>query len=498
MPEELSLETTNITGVEVLKTGTWNRRDYSTQDLDALVQSFEKLQGTYQPFGKIGHLSDQKYNEPGQPAVGWITSLYRRGASLYADFKEVPAKVADLIEAGAYKMRSAEIWFDKEIDGVRYPAILKAVAWLGADVPAVSGMSNAFDMYEDEDGDKVAIALMDMTFDQTRESVHAALAKKYPPMEYSDDEYADNEQRLTSHLPEGAKWDGPSCYICDIYDDHVIVYSYDYTKYYSLTYAVDDYGKVELGDPMMAMRTYETMDEPEDELEEYSVGEEAQRLLARLELEEAGKQGSKIAGGYLKRAISAMGDVTSSGTPDVEVQNVTVNITRSEEESPAEEESMQDEEIRAVLGLSEEADIKQALIGLKARQVDPDEHQKLEQERDELLSEKTERTAEATVDLAMQEGKVTKAQRDWAIGYAKGDPKGFGTYVDNAPTYVELDKEHGADSDEGDPEDGAGQETAEQREVREKMGIPAERLTDSRTLAERLDTQREEAQKAPA
>ncbi|KKK46628.1 hypothetical protein LCGC14_3163340, partial [marine sediment metagenome] len=309
-----------------------------------------------------------------------------------------------------------------------------------------------------------------------REAVHAALAKKFPPVEYSDDEYTD-EQQLSTHLPEGAKWEGPSCYVADIYDDHVIVFSYDYTKYYSIPYTIDDDGMVELGEAEHAMKTYEIVTGSHEEDEEYSVAEEAQRLLARLELEEAGKQGSKIAGGYLKRAISAMGSTTVNGASNIVVHNVTVGAAHSEESDPAEEESMQDAEIRAVLGLSEEADIKQALIGLKARQIDPDEHQKLEQERDELLSEKTERTAEATVDLAMQEGKVTKAQRDWAVNYAKSDPEGFGTYVDNAPTYVELDKEHGADSDEGDPEGGAEQETAEQRQVREKMGIPAERLT---------------------
>ena len=44
--------------------------------------------------------------------------------------------------------------------------------------------------------------------------------------------------------------------------------------------------------------------------------------------------------------------------------------------------------------------------------------------------------ATAAVDAAVEAGKVTPAQRDWALGYAKADPEGFAGYVEAAPAIV--------------------------------------------------------------
>ncbi len=47
--------------------------------------------------------------------------------------------------------------------------------------------------------------------------------------------------------------------------------------------------------------------------------------------------------------------------------------------------------------------------------------------------------ANALVNSAMEEGKVTAAQKDWAVKYATDDPEGFGTYVAKASRVVPMD-----------------------------------------------------------
>lgn len=55
-----------------------------------------------------------------------------------------------------------------------------------------------------------------------------------------------------------------------------------------------------------------------------------------------------------------------------------------------------------------------------------------------LRQELDERKAGELVDSAMQAGKVTPAQRDWAMSYAQRDPKGFVTYVSKALKVVPV------------------------------------------------------------
>ena len=44
--------------------------------------------------------------------------------------------------------------------------------------------------------------------------------------------------------------------------------------------------------------------------------------------------------------------------------------------------------------------------------------------------------AEAAVDAATAAGKITPASREWALGYARKDPDGFGAYVEAAPVLL--------------------------------------------------------------
>lgn len=53
-----------------------------------------------------------------------------------------------------------------------------------------------------------------------------------------------------------------------------------------------------------------------------------------------------------------------------------------------------------------------------------------------LQSDSVETKASAAVDDAIQAGKVTPGQRDWAMAYARKDPEGFADYVGAAPAIV--------------------------------------------------------------
>jgi hypothetical protein len=147
-PAPASLPTVDLAGVEILRPGEWNGREYTIADIDAMVAAFHALRGVYAPPGKLGHNPEQRLlTADGLPAAGWVKNLYRRGDRLLADFARIPAKVAELIRAGGYRARSAEIWFNARFGDQVYPVVLKAVSWLGEDAPAVSGLADVVALY---------------------------------------------------------------------------------------------------------------------------------------------------------------------------------------------------------------------------------------------------------------------------------------------------------------------------------------------------------------
>lgn len=140
--------THDIADVPVFAAGTWNGDSYSTDDLDAMVSAFDETKQFMKPYLKLGHDGKQSLAQrDGLPAVGWIDRLYRRGRTLYADFKQVPQKIMDLVRAGAYKKISAEIFVNFDFNGKRYPFLLKAASFLGSDWPGVSTIDDIIALY---------------------------------------------------------------------------------------------------------------------------------------------------------------------------------------------------------------------------------------------------------------------------------------------------------------------------------------------------------------
>ncbi len=145
------LPTASIKALEIFATGTHNADFYSTADLDAMVEAFSQV--GFQPVIKAGHADGQENEKEarkvfGAPALGYIERIYRQGSKLLADFKDIPRKFADLIKAGAYRRVSAEVYFGYKRGDKTFPRVLKAVAFLGASIPAIVDLKAIESLYK--------------------------------------------------------------------------------------------------------------------------------------------------------------------------------------------------------------------------------------------------------------------------------------------------------------------------------------------------------------
>ena len=145
MPEATRV-THTLSGVEIFDVGTWNGKRWTDRDLDQMVANFAAL-GLEVPI-KIGHSDKQELLEAeGLPAAGWITHLYRVGSKLAADIEDVPEEVFRLLQAKAYRNVSAEVWEKVRYGERTYENVLAAVAFLGAELPAVTTLGDILDRY---------------------------------------------------------------------------------------------------------------------------------------------------------------------------------------------------------------------------------------------------------------------------------------------------------------------------------------------------------------
>ena len=142
------METYNIQGVEVFSVGTWNGDPYTREDLNGMVAAFEQHKETVRPFLKLGHDAKQKLvQKDGFPALGWAARLYVVGEKLVADFTDIPKKIFELIQVGAYKKVSCEIFCNTKIGDAVHKYMVGAIALLGADTPGVMDLNDILAMY---------------------------------------------------------------------------------------------------------------------------------------------------------------------------------------------------------------------------------------------------------------------------------------------------------------------------------------------------------------
>lgn len=154
------LETVDLNGVEIFSEGKWNGDDYSGDDLQAMIDAFPQV--GFQPVVKAGHADGQEDEKKARqvfdaPALGYVSKIYRDGKKLLADLIQVPKRFADLIKTGAYKRISSEIYwgYNDEANGKKFPRALKAVAFLGDRIPALTNLKEIEALYEKGDGGKL-------------------------------------------------------------------------------------------------------------------------------------------------------------------------------------------------------------------------------------------------------------------------------------------------------------------------------------------------------
>ena len=122
-------------------------------DLQAMVDAFPLV--GFEPTVKAGHATGQEDEKEarrvfGAPALGYAKRIWIEGKKLLADLKQVPKKFADLIKAGAFKRISAEIYWDYvyEVSGKKFPRVLKSIAFLGAEIPALTDLKTIESLYQ--------------------------------------------------------------------------------------------------------------------------------------------------------------------------------------------------------------------------------------------------------------------------------------------------------------------------------------------------------------
>ena len=143
--EKQELETVSVKGVEIFSTGTWKGIKYEEKDIDTVISNFKN--GVIEPYVKIGHDEDQPLLK--EFSLGWVDNLYRSGGKLIADFKQVPKIIGELIEKGALKKKSVELFNSyKAASGKVYDKVLRAVAFFGANgEPALNNLNDFVSLY---------------------------------------------------------------------------------------------------------------------------------------------------------------------------------------------------------------------------------------------------------------------------------------------------------------------------------------------------------------
>lgn len=122
-----------IDNVEIMAEGVWNGREFRTDDFDEMVRAFEAEQQSGRLPVKLGH------NAPDtDPAVGWITRVWRDGDRLKATLSDVAESAVQCIREGRFRFCSVEVLRDvTTAAGNTYRWLLDGLALLGAARPAV-------------------------------------------------------------------------------------------------------------------------------------------------------------------------------------------------------------------------------------------------------------------------------------------------------------------------------------------------------------------------
>lgn len=131
--------------VEILRTGTWqgvgcpkSGCKFTEEDLADMVANFQELKGEHKVPLKRGHTV-----EVGDIALGWVEELRVEGDRLIGKFSDIPTVVREAIKKKLFRKVSIEAMKNVVLGGKKLKGwVLDAVALLGAEIPAVSGLKD--------------------------------------------------------------------------------------------------------------------------------------------------------------------------------------------------------------------------------------------------------------------------------------------------------------------------------------------------------------------
>ena len=153
-------QTYELKDVEVFGIGVWKGNKITGEDLDNIVSGTNEIIDKLKPKVKLGHDDKQVLlQRTGYPAGGWITKLKRAGDKILVDIKEVPKVLYQLIKNGAYKRISSEILDNYNEPSTKkiYKKVLSAIAFLGADLPAVTNLKDIAALYDADENANLII-----------------------------------------------------------------------------------------------------------------------------------------------------------------------------------------------------------------------------------------------------------------------------------------------------------------------------------------------------
>ena len=153
-------QTYELKDIEVFGKGTWKGIKITDKDIDDIVNNTNEIIDKLKPKVKLGHGDKQDLlRKTGLPAGGWITKLKRAGDKILVDIKEVPKVLYQLIKNGAYKRISSEILagYTEPSTKKKYNKVLSAIAFLGADLPAVTNLKDIAALYDSDDNANLII-----------------------------------------------------------------------------------------------------------------------------------------------------------------------------------------------------------------------------------------------------------------------------------------------------------------------------------------------------
>lgn len=141
-------ELMEIPEMEIFRAGTHNGDEFTVQDLELMASNFQKLKSELRPKLKITH-SDEQESLAGLASYGDVVDVFVKKVEdgskrLFAKLNKVPKEVYEWVKEGRFAERSIELYPEFKLgtkeNSPIYKNVLKAIALLGSQMPAVTGM----------------------------------------------------------------------------------------------------------------------------------------------------------------------------------------------------------------------------------------------------------------------------------------------------------------------------------------------------------------------